>query len=66
MGYTYPMTSDPPKRRPGRPATGKTPSRHVRVGPAWDQAKAIAKQHGETISAVVNRALNDYIRNNTK
>lgn len=37
------------------------PSRHVRVGPVWEEAKAVAEQRGETISAVVVRALTEYV-----
>ena len=44
----------------GRPATGQTKVRSVRVGSAWDTAKANAEQDGETISDVVTRLLNRY------
>lgn len=50
-----------PRRRPGRPATGKTPSRSMRLGPVYDQAKAKAEANGETITAVVKRLLTEYI-----
>ena len=50
-----------PKRRPGRPATGKTPTRSMRLGEVYDLAKAKAERNGETITAVVERALAEYI-----
>ncbi|MFD6565405.1 hypothetical protein [Micromonospora profundi] len=50
-----------PKRRPGRPATGKTPTRSMRLGPVFDQAKAKAEAGGETITAVVERLLAEYV-----
>ena len=50
-----------PKRRPGRPATGKTPTRSMRLGPIFDQAKAKAHANGETITAVVERLLTQYV-----
>jgi hypothetical protein len=49
------------KRRPGRPATGKTPTRSMRLGPVYDQAKAKAEANGETITAVVERLLTQYV-----
>ena len=50
-----------PKRRPGRPATGKTPTRSMRLGPVYDQAKAKAEANGESITAVVERLLAEYV-----
>jgi hypothetical protein len=52
------------KRRPGRPATGVTPKRNIRVGQVWDDAAAIAAQRGETMTAVVERALRSYVARN--
>ena len=49
-------------RRPGRPATGKTPTRSMRLGPVFDEAKAKAERQGETITAVVERLLTHYIQ----
>lgn len=51
----------PQARRPGRPATGKTPTRSMRLGPVYDLAKARAERRGETITAVVERLLTEYI-----
>lgn len=53
------MTSQ--RRRPGRPATGQTPTRSVRVGDVWDRAREIAARRGETMTAVITRALEAYI-----
>lgn len=49
------------RRRPGRPATGQTPTRSVRVGDVWDRARAKAEASGETMTAVITRALEAYI-----
>lgn len=55
------MTSTPP-RKPGRPATGETPKRNIRVGQVWDDAARIAEQHGETMTVLVARLLDNYVR----
>ena len=57
------MTETP--RRGGRPATGKTPTRSVRIGDVWDRARAIAEQRGTTITAVIEHALEDYVMDAT-
>lgn len=49
------------KRRPGRPRTGVTPKRNIRVGQVWDDAAAIAAGRGETMTAVIERALQRYV-----
>ena len=49
------------KRRPGRPRTGVTPKRNIRVGQVWDEAAAIAAARGETMTAVIERALQRYV-----
>lgn len=45
--------------------TGTTPKRNLRVGEIWDEAEAIAKARGETMSDVVKpmieRGLRRYI-----
>lgn len=52
--------------RTGRPATGKTPHRTVRIGdPVWLPAQAIAAARGETMTAVIERALRRYINQHT-
>ena len=59
------MTEDE-KRRRGRPATGVTPKRNLRIGAVWDEAEKIAHARGETISDVVKpiieRGLKRYIK----
>lgn len=45
------------KRGRGRPATGTTPKRYIRAGRVWDDAAAIAEQRGETMTALVTRAI---------
>lgn len=50
------------KRRPGRPATGHQPTRSVRIGDVWDEAKVIAAGRQESINQVITRALENYVR----
>ena len=45
----------------GRPRTGVTPKRNIRVGTIWDTAAEIAASRGETMTAVVERALQRYV-----
>ncbi|MEV0228626.1 hypothetical protein [Nonomuraea sp. NPDC050786] len=46
----------------GRPATGKTPNKTVRVPDGlWNAAKAKAKEEGATVSDVVNTCLTKYV-----
>ncbi len=47
------MDERAPRRGPGRPATGVTPKRNIRVGDIWDQAAAIAERRGETMTEIV-------------
>jgi hypothetical protein len=47
----------PPKRKPGRPATGQTTKRNVRIGATWDRSAELAEQLGITETAYVERAL---------
>lgn len=49
------------KRGRGRPATGVTPKRNIRVGDVWDQAEVIARGDGETMTALVSRLLRGYV-----
>lgn len=47
--------------KPGRPATGKTPSLTVRVPrDVQDAAKAKAERDGESLGIVVTRLLREY------
>ncbi len=49
-------------RRRGRPATGKTPLRNVRIADAlWHPARDAAEANGETVTAVIERALRRYV-----
>jgi len=66
--------TQPPKRR-GRPATGVTPKRNVRIGAAWDRAEELAlelaridgtirtdrdgKEHGN-VTAYVEQAIREH------
>jgi hypothetical protein len=45
-----------PKRR-GRPPTGVTPKRNIRIGDTWTQGETLAKQLGITMTAYVEEAL---------
>jgi len=50
-----------PKKR-GRPFTGRAKEkRNIRVGEVWDQAAELARARGETMTAVVERALKNYV-----
>lgn len=50
----------------GRPATGKTPVRNVRVPDGlWNAAKAKAEQEGRTITDVIVSALHRYVSGRT-
>ncbi|NBE80291.1 hypothetical protein [Micromonospora rubida] len=49
-----------PKPRRGRPATGVTPKRNVRIGAAWDTAEQLAGQLGLTVTAYVEQAIREH------
>lgn len=51
------MEEEKPKHAGGRPATGVTPKRDIRMGPTWDESVDIAAELGEPFSAYVRRAL---------
>ncbi len=51
------MTEEAAPRRRGRPATGITPKRNVRIGPLWDDCEAQARDDDETMTAFVVEAL---------
>lgn len=44
-------------RRRGRPATGQTPKRNVRIGDVWDQSERLARALGMRMTAYVEEAL---------
>lgn len=46
-----------------RPKTGVTPVRNIRIGEElWRSAQAAAAAHGETLTAVIERALVAYVK----
>jgi hypothetical protein len=49
------MEQEPKKR--GRPRTGVTPKRNVRIGAAWDQGERLAASLNMTMTAYVEQAL---------
>lgn len=49
------------KRGRGRPATGVTPKRNIRVGDVWDRAEALAADDGENMAKLVTRLLDQYV-----
>ncbi|GGN86428.1 hypothetical protein GCM10010112_68010 [Actinoplanes lobatus] len=44
-------------RRRGRPATGVTPKRNVRIGETWEQGEGLAARQRLTMTAYVEEAL---------
>jgi hypothetical protein len=48
------MTDEQQPRRRGRPATGVTTKRNVRIGAEWDRAERLAAQLAEREGAKVN------------
>ncbi len=49
-------------KKVGRPATGQTPVRTLRLGALWDEAKTIADRRGDKMTAIIEEALRRYIR----
>jgi hypothetical protein len=49
------------KRPRGRPATGITPKRNIRVGDVWDKAAELAKEDDENMAQLVTRLLARYV-----
>lgn len=55
------MTDETPAKR-GRPATGQTPVQTFRIPQELiDEARAVAKARGESLTAVVTAALTRYV-----
>lgn len=50
------------KRPRGRPRTGVTPKRNIRVGQVWDDAAAVAAAKGLTMTALVTELLETFMR----
>lgn len=48
-----------PARRRGRPPTGVTPKRNVRIGDTWTRSEELAGQLGMSMTAYVEEALNE-------
>ena len=48
------------KRPRGRPATGETPKRNIRIGPIWDEVAGYAAEDGEKMTTLVERLLHAY------
>ncbi len=48
------------KRPRGRPPTGETPKRNIRIGPVWDEVAGYAAEDGEKMTTVVERLLLAY------
>lgn len=44
----------------GRPRTGETPVRSVRLGAVWEEAEANAKADGENMATLLDRLLRRY------
>lgn len=52
------MAKEPPKRGPGRPATGKSPQRIFRVDDeSWELIERAAIAGGQTVSAFMRDTL---------
>jgi hypothetical protein len=49
-------------KRRGRPPTGETPKRYLRMGPLWEEASQLAASRGETMTALVTRAVEREVR----
>jgi len=54
-----PPTDQPVKRGRGRPATGVTPKRNVRIGDVWDDLEPHAKATDGSMTALVTRLLEE-------
>ncbi|HKT03495.1 MAG TPA: hypothetical protein VJT31_28540 [Rugosimonospora sp.] len=51
------MTTEVPRRGRGRPRSGVTPKRNVRIGEIWTQGEELAALLGTTMTAYVEDAL---------
>ena len=51
------MTEESAPKRRGRPRTGETPKRNVRIGETWTRGEELAAQLGITMTAYVEDAL---------
>lgn len=48
-------------RGPGRPRTGITPKRNIRVGQLWEDAEGLAHRQGKTMTQLVHELLEAYV-----
>lgn len=60
MWYIKFMAEESAPKRRGRPATGVTPKRNVRMGETWEQGEELAKRLGVSMTAYVEEALRRY------
>jgi hypothetical protein len=51
------MVEDSAPKRRGRPATGVTPKRNVRIGETWERGEELAKTVGMSMTAYVEEAV---------
>lgn len=51
------MSDEGSGRRVGRPPTGETPKRQVRIGSEWERAEAAASSLGMKTAAYIEQAL---------
>lgn len=55
------------KRKRGRPATGETPQRGIRISDeTWKKATDKAAKEGRSVSDVVRECLDSYVEDDTK
>jgi hypothetical protein len=55
------------KKKPGRPATGETKARSVRIPDGrWNAVLKIAERDNKTASDVVNEAVEEYVQRDAK
>jgi hypothetical protein len=55
--YAGGMTEENRGGRPKGSTTGRLPLRTLKMGPLWEQGKAVAQAHGMTMTALVEEAL---------
>lgn len=56
LWYGFSMTAEVPRGR-GRPPTGVTPKRNIRLGEVWERGEELAALLGITMTAYVEDAL---------
>jgi len=54
--------SETPKRRPGRPATGRDPVRSIRIDDErWGRVAEAAEEDGTSSTEIVKRAIDEHL-----